>query len=122
MGAVADLGTEGQSSDEDEGLDDDNVRRFGIIRKEWRSAKLARFLFIITKFGVRYNDSRKVTTAASRPRHGPTDRVSLTRPVAGLPINFYDAKWLASLSDFERARLNIKPDEYDLTIPEDVLA
>lgn len=119
MAALAALGSEGMSSDEDEGVRGDGVRAYGIVRKEWRSAKLARFLQIITAFGLKYTAGGP--GGSFRHRYGPTDRVSVTRPVAGLPINFYDATWLKRQSEFELRRLAPKGAEYDLTIPNDIL-
>lgn len=110
---LAELGPEGNSSDEEDGVKD-GVKCYGVIQKEWRSAPLIKFLRTVSAFGEPSSTSHR----GSRMRYRyQSDRVSLTRAVAGLPINFYDAEWLKRQSAWE---LNINPVEYDLSLPEDV--
>lgn len=113
---LGELGPEGNSSDEDDGVKD-GVKCYGVIQKQWRSAALIKLLRTISDFGDPSSSSRRGSRMRFRYQ---TDRVSLTRAVPGLPINFYDAEWLQRQSAWERKRLRINPVEYDLSIPEDI--
>ncbi|KAG8907291.1 hypothetical protein FRB99_004740 [Tulasnella sp. 403] len=111
------LTTEGMSSDEDEG-DVSGRCTYSIIKKKWRSPDVKRFFNIIDA----YRRSTKSAGYKGRDyRHwAPSDKVSTSAAVPGLPKNFYDEAWLATQPHYVVRRLQIDPVEYSLTIPSDI--
>jgi hypothetical protein len=103
------LHQEGMSSDES---DEENGHPVYWVKiRQWRSAELIRYLHMIDLDANR-------TNAFGKTRPGNTPRVrkrrvnatkSSRRAVPGLPINFYDATWYATLQNRDKVALKAKP-------------
>jgi hypothetical protein len=87
-------------------------RQFKIINMRWRSPEVTKWLrtmdliYIGTKF---YEDGTSVPGNQPRERY-PSDKVEIGRPITGLPRNFYDARWLRTLSPHQLEELDIQPE------------
>ncbi|KAF9497493.1 hypothetical protein BDN71DRAFT_1504770 [Pleurotus eryngii] len=97
---VKGLGLLGMSTDESEPEDPTSVT---VIQKDWRAAEVIRLLQTIDRHRISlncYGNSRSGAQPRTRRRRmgGP---VSKRKAVAGLPINWYNPIWYASLSDFQ---------------------
>ncbi|KAH9856335.1 hypothetical protein C2E23DRAFT_722276, partial [Lenzites betulinus] len=100
------LGTEGMSSDEED--KDSPYTRYRILRKPWRAPAVTTFLRVLDALHRRWRSRHgqgNQRGAPPRLRYMGTDVSNLSRPVRGLPINFYDANWLAARTDVQRADL-----------------
>ena len=108
------LGYAGMSSDEsDPGR---AVKHFRVKKKEWRAAELGPFLHIIDRVTAR---TKAVTSSRGSQKYYRLlgEGVSSGGVVPGLPINFYDAAWLANLRANQRPAfdlLRIDPNNYPL--------
>jgi hypothetical protein len=86
-------------------------RKYFVIRPVWRSQEVTDWLRTID---LVYLDTR--FAADGRPMRGRwvRDRIRSTKvdqaaqPINGLPLNFYDKAWLASLSTKRKRRLEIQ--------------
>ena len=87
-------------------------RRFKIVNMQWRSPEVTKWLrtmdliYIGTKF---YEDGTSMPGNQFRERY-PSDKVETGRPITGLPRNFYDARWLRTLSPHQLEVLDIQPE------------
>lgn len=97
------LGVDGQSSDESDGED------LLVSHQEWRSDQITQLLELC-------DESRPSTTelGTRRPGAKPRERIrednpqpSRRVPKPGLPINFYNPLWYASLGEGTTAQLDI---------------
>jgi hypothetical protein len=105
---VEGLGMDGQSSDETDVEDRDQV----IVKKrEWRDKKINKLL-------IKIDNCRAVllATGSHRPGTQPVRRIrgvrtpnSQREAVAKLPINFYDKIWYDSLTPVEQRQLDAGP-------------
>ena len=85
--------------------------KYFVIRPVWRSQEITNWLRVIDYV---YLDRR--FSADGRAKRGKwirnrvqSNKVDQTaRAISGLPANFYDKAWLASLSSKKKQRLNIK--------------
>lgn len=117
------LGTSGHSEDETDAETKHLIRpRYKIKRCAWRSDQLTRYLRALDRLHI-YN--RFSAIAPRSPGNWPRERIPGSKigtsgAVAGLPRNFYDAKWLSGLSKEEVRRLKIQEIAVDLSIPDDV--
>ncbi|KAF8809183.1 hypothetical protein BYT27DRAFT_7254706, partial [Phlegmacium glaucopus] len=110
------LGVDGNSSDETDAGDGS----YAVRVKEWRSSQVKRLL--------RFIDNNRTQTNAygnNKPGNPPRKRirrtyppVSTDRPIACLPLNFYDKTWYDSLSPLQQAQLDPQP-EMELPIIDD---
>ncbi|KAF9493799.1 hypothetical protein BDN71DRAFT_1508289 [Pleurotus eryngii] len=97
---VKGLGLLGMSTDESDPEDNMSVM---VIQKDWQAAEVIKLLQAIDRHHIAlncYGNSRSSTQPRVQQRHmgGP---VSSQKAVAGLPINWYNPIWYASLSDFQ---------------------
>jgi len=106
---VSMLHQEGMSSDES-GEENGHIV-YWVKTRQWRSAELIRFLHMIDLNANRTNAYGKL-----RPGNSPRVRkrranatTSGRRAVPGLPINFYDATWYATLQNRDKVALRPKP-------------
>lgn len=113
---VQKLGVDGNSSDETDGED----RSYAVRFKEWRSKEVNELLNFI-------DDNRTHTNANGHNKPGtlPRKRIrriyppsSKDRPIACLPLNFYNKTWYDSLSSLQQVQLDAQP-EMELPIIED---
>jgi hypothetical protein len=119
------LGTEGHSADESDYKHNGHHKRCWIKVLTWRSKELTAYLRALDSLHLcsRYKVS-------GRPMQGvmPHDRYVKNRlldlesdPVSGLPLNFYDAKWLEKQEPAFVERLKIQYDvTVDLSVPASV--
>ena len=108
---------------EDEGDHVNGEFRYVIINPPWRSSLVTSFLRLFDKIHLssRFTSLGRPKRGAFPHRRFPSRRVGQSRkPVPGLPRNFYDETWLASLEEFERDALNIQP-ERDLSVTNSVI-
>ena len=103
------LHAEGMSSDESDA--EGGHTKYWIKTRPWRSRKLNQYLQRIDLDANRTNIYGK-----PRPGNPPQSRkkranatLSDRRAVPGLPINFYDETWLATLENRDRKALKSKP-------------
>ncbi|KZS99613.1 uncharacterized protein LAESUDRAFT_667790 [Laetiporus sulphureus 93-53] len=99
--------------------------RYVVTRLNWRSSEFETWLKV---FDWMHLSSR--FTAESKPKRGAFPRYrrrgsrrleQLGAPVAGLPRNCYDERWLAGLGEVERVSLSIQP-AVDLVHSDQVMA
>jgi hypothetical protein len=92
--------------------------RYAITTLPWRSRHIRDWL---TTFDHIYLSTRFTINDRAKKGAFPHPRVSSRRvercwkAPRGLPLNFYDQKWLDSLGDIERDELDIQP-PVDLTL------
>ncbi|PCH45159.1 hypothetical protein WOLCODRAFT_168110 [Wolfiporia cocos MD-104 SS10] len=117
------MGKEGMSGDESD--HQGGQRQYAIMRETWRNnTLLTKWLRILDllQLHMKFNGMGR----AARGNWPRIRKLSSTRPklagkpVAGLPLNFYDPEWYAALRDTQRAELGVQP-QLDLTIPESML-
>lgn len=104
-------GPEAMSTDESDG----GGEVYNVVRKEWRSTHV----IVLLKWLDRKRDAdsrtgfgnRKAGTTSRRRRRYPHGRApnSVRKPIARLPINFYDADWLQTRTAQQRADLDPLP-------------
>ncbi|KAF9493509.1 hypothetical protein BDN71DRAFT_1508476 [Pleurotus eryngii] len=97
---VKGLGLLGMSTDES---DPDDTMAVTVTQKDWHAAEVIRLLQAIDRHRIAincYGNSRSGAQPRCRRRvmGGP---VSKRKAVAGLPINWYNPIWYATLSDFQ---------------------
>lgn len=123
---VEDLGPHGVSGDES---DHHSSKRRGercytIIQDEWRAPEVTKWVRTLDHVYMSFKFNAAGKSAPGnwvRTRNVSRRISSKTDPVAGLPRNFYDKKWLKSLNPFQRERLDIKDFDFDFTLSEDIL-
>jgi len=104
---IEELGPEGMSSDDSE-IDDDGRKEFKVRRMPWRSKEIETRLIQVDKdrnMTNAYGNSR----AGNQPRHRirrNAKKLSLRKPSAGYPLNFYDDKWYAGLTKSQQEDLS----------------
>lgn len=104
------LGQGGTSSDESS-VETGGRRKYIINLVDWRSKELIPYLQLIDRdFNRlnRYGNARPGNPCRERTRLAGA-KSSTRAAIRGLPINFYDATWLANLSNEERNFLAPKP-------------
>ena len=109
-------GGDGMSGDETDHCGTQQIkgqRKFFVVRPEWRSMDVTRWLRTIDNVYIyrRFSENGRASRGnwvRQRIDSGRLDRVR--RPVSGLPENFYDAAWLGTLSSKARAELEIQPE------------
>ncbi|PPQ84628.1 hypothetical protein CVT24_007137, partial [Panaeolus cyanescens] len=103
------LGADGQSSDES-GRDEQGGRIYVVKKMSWRSPAVLSRLKVIDDDRNKtngYGNSPAGRVFRDRKRQGTkTSQETVRRPIAGLPHNFYDPKFLDSLSPRERQKLD----------------
>ena len=88
-------------------------RKYFVVRPEWRSRDVTRWLRIIDEVYVYHRfseDGRASRGNWVRQRIDSGRFDGARRPVSGLPKNFYDAAWLETLSNKARAELQMQPE------------
>ena len=119
------LGVDGMSSDEED-CSDPARTRLKILKKRWRSSSVTSLMRIADALHRRWR-----STQGDGPLRGaqPLDRylsdefsasggpvAVLPRPVAGLPRNAYEDRWLTSLSTVRQSEINAIDVALDFTI------
>jgi hypothetical protein len=102
----------------DEAEHDDGQFRYVIVNPPWRSTLITPFLRLFDKIhlSTRFTSLGRPKRGAFPHRRIPSKRIDhSSKPVPGLPRNFYDKTWLASLDESEIANMDIQPD-CDVTI------
>lgn len=109
------LGQQGMSSDESESDDGMERRQKCLINVlPWRHRDLTPYLKRIDKdvnLQNQYGHRRAGTQPRVRLRHSPQKQAALSKreAVPGLPFNFYDSTWYATLSPRDKTLLRTKP-------------
>lgn len=110
------LGADAMSSDESSTENGDAV--YLVLKRSWRSPILDAWLRV---FDCLYRRMRRhplggTTQGAQVHARKLCQKVDDRRdPKSGLPVNAYSAKWLATLTQYDRARLEIDLKPYDFT-------
>jgi hypothetical protein len=117
---LQDLGWEGMSTDESDADEATGARRYQVLTPLWRSAELTAFLHSIDSVAhsIRRSDPSKQRGSWPRIRDYDPQRRVLSKNqkfVRQLPINAYDAGFLAKLPDYN-ADLEPKP-PYTFAVP-----
>ena len=69
--------------------------------------------------GTKINEDGTAMPGNEFRRHYPSHRMQIGQPITGLPCNFYDAKWLQTLSPNELVQPNVQPEiDINFTIDE----
>ncbi|PBK87376.1 hypothetical protein ARMGADRAFT_1085779 [Armillaria gallica] len=100
------IGTEGMSSDEEDGVSGDGTTIYKFQPPYWMSPNVENLLQWLDLIGAALKRSKQETRGRNpciRRRNPPIPNDGKT-PVAGLPRNVYRREWLASLSDVYRER------------------
>ena len=124
----SDHGSE-EASDRVQGEDGDNhipqsrlkKRRYKILKVQWRSMEVTKWLRTMDLLysGTKIYSDGTATPGNEFRKHYPSNKMQIGNPIVGLPCNFYDAKWLQTLSPDELVVLNIQPEiDINFTIDE----
>lgn len=116
-------GMSGDESDRGSRLSSSSTKNYFILRPEWRSQEVSRWLRVmdLVHLDRRFAADGRMTRGKLARYRLPSNKVDQTAsPVPMLPKNFYDADWLSSLSAKEMRRLDIQP-AVDLAHTEDIL-
>lgn len=113
---VQKLGVDGNSSDE---TDTEN-RSYTVRFKEWRSSEVSQLLRFIddNRTHTNANGNNKPGTAPRKRIRRPYPPSSQDKPIACLPLNFYNKTWYDSLSSLQQVQLDAQP-EMELPMIED---
>jgi hypothetical protein len=87
-------------------------RRYKIVKLQWRSLEATKWLRTMDLIyaGTKINeDNTRGPGNQSRPRY-PSSKKQLGRPIKGLPRNFYDPRWLATLTPRKLEELRVQPE------------
>ncbi|PIL34331.1 hypothetical protein GSI_03106 [Ganoderma sinense ZZ0214-1] len=110
------VGPDGMSSDEE---DDSSVvvKKYGVLKKAWRSDVLVKLLRILDALHRRHRKEGQGSRQGQLPRtRYLTDKGDDTRrPCAGLPRSAYNVTWLATLTPIQLEDLRIDEREHDMT-------
>ena len=117
------MGKEGMSGDESD--HQRGQREYAIVHEMWRNnTLLTNWLRILDllQLHMKFNGMGRAARGNwPRVRKLSSPRPELAgKPVAGLPLNFYDPAWYAALRDTQRAELRAQS-ELDLTVSEPML-
>ena len=87
-------------------------RRYKVLKVQWRSIEVTKWLRTMDLIfsGTKINEDGTATPGNEFRRRYPSDEMQIGKPITGLPRNFYDAKWLQTLSLNELAKLNVQPE------------
>jgi hypothetical protein len=88
-----------------------NDRQYLRVRPVWRAPAISSWLLIIDRvyISLRFQPDGRPTRGNWVRFRLPSDLVNKSAiPVKGLPENFYDQKWLATLTERERKKLKVK--------------
>ncbi|KAG2741572.1 hypothetical protein P692DRAFT_201726484 [Suillus brevipes Sb2] len=98
--------------------------RYLVTKMPWRSPEVTNFLrvFDMLHLSTHFKTNGGARWGAFPHRRYPSSRIDTkTSPVPGLPKNFYDEVWFASLNAVEQKALRSLP-SVDITLPAAVLA
>jgi hypothetical protein len=115
--AVLELGVDGMSSDESD-KEADGSHVLSIRAKKWRHRNLTRWLHDLDTVSLAHRVSTSGTAKKGNWPHRRrfvSGKFSDGPPIRQLPKSFYDASFLASLSDAQLEELEIIDRPYDLT-------
>lgn len=114
------LGVSGHSADESDYDDEGNVH-YVVNQLPWRAGDLTQYVraLDVLHLSTRYKSSgRRMPGPLPHFRSTTPKRIDAgATPVPGLPCNFYDKDWLATLDESELHALRIQDFEIDLHIP-----
>ena len=87
-------------------------RRFKIIKPSWRSPEATKWLRGLDLFyaGTKFNEDHTPQPGNQFRQRYPSELENIGNPIVGLPRNFYNERWLRSLSPQKRAQLFIQPE------------
>lgn len=87
-------------------------RRFKIVKVQWRSPEATKWLRTMDLIyaGTRINEDQTSGPGNQFRQRYQSMREHAGHPIIGLPRNFYDERWLKSLSPHEREQLRMQPD------------
>ena len=97
--------------------------KYFVIRPMWRSREVTNWLRVMDHVYLsrRFAADGRATRGAWTRNRVQSNKVDQTaRAIKGLPSNFYDTAWLASLSPKEKRRLDIK-EAIDLTHTKEIM-
>lgn len=98
-------------------------RQYFVIRPAWRSPEVTNWLRVMDHLylGSRFAaDGRATRGKWTRDRVQSNKVDQAAQAIKGLPENFYDKVWLASLSPKKKRRLNVK-EAINLTHTEEIM-
>ena len=88
------------------------ARRFKIVKVQWRSVEVLKWLRTMDLIytGTKINEDRTMGPGNQFRQRYPSALENIGCPIKGLPRNFYDERWLRALSPRRREELRIQPD------------
>jgi len=94
--------------------------RYAIIKEEWRSDELIKWLRMIDLLacGMKWDGRNVARQGNSRRFRVVSTRSKKSMAVSGLPENCYNPNWLKTLKSYERKHLDVKP-AIDMTFTEE---
>lgn len=121
MRKLADDG--GMSGDESDRNTKRKDKKYSIVRPIWRSREVAEWLHVMDLVYVssRFTADGRTTKGnwvRARVRSTCVDRDS--KPIPGLPCNFYDKSWLGTLTPREKKALGVR-EAVDLSHSEEII-
>ncbi|KAI0314396.1 hypothetical protein OF83DRAFT_1174769 [Amylostereum chailletii] len=118
--AMEAMGEEGHSGDESDHAGGN--RQFAIVNQDWRAAQLRTWVRVLDllHISLRFKEDGSASRGSWPRIRKPSIRSTKGVAVTGLPENFYNAEWLAKLTERWRAVLDVQP-AISLDIPHALL-
>lgn len=87
-------------------------RRYKIVKVQWRSPEATKWLRTMDLIyaGTKINEDQTSQPGNQLRQRYPSVLENIGHPIIGLPRNFYDERWLMTLSPGQRAQLDIQPE------------
>ena len=87
-------------------------RRYKIVKPQWRSPEATKWLRTIDLIyvGTKINEDNTRGPGNQFRQRYPSSKSQKGHPIMGLPRNFYDARWLATLPPRKLEALRVQPE------------
>ena len=87
-------------------------RRYKITKSQWRSPEVTKWLRTMDLIytGTKINEDNTWGPGNQFRQRYPSTKEELGRAIIGLPRNFYDARWLRTLTPRQLGALSVQPE------------
>lgn len=113
--ALSHLSSAGMSEDESDHEGKGGAlqgRRYKITKSQWRSPEVTKWLRTMDLIyaGTKINEDNTRGPGNQFRQRYPSTKEELGRAIIGLPRNFYDARWLRTLTPRQLGALSVQPE------------